>query len=114
MNAGLTPLLERLSKPCFGYWHGNDFLEPWLACGPRWLERVKRPYAARLRHALRRRAVAQKAGGLRHLFTNSRQTATLIAQRMGVAEEAVSVVPPGVAEDFFQPREKRMGGRSAS
>jgi glycosyltransferase involved in cell wall biosynthesis len=104
MNAGLVPLAARLGKPCFGYWHGNDFLEPWLACGPAWLEGIKRPYMARLRHALRRRAVKNDAAALRHLFTNSRQTAALISARMGVPTTKISVVPPGVADAFFQER----------
>lgn len=104
MNAGLAPLAASLAKPCFGYWHGNDFLEPWLACGPAWLEKIRRPYMARLRHALRRRAVKKAAGSLRHLFTNSRQTAALIAERMAVPAAKISVVPPGVADAFFQER----------
>lgn len=107
MNAGLSPLARRLERPCFGYWHGNDFLEPWLACGPGWLEQIRRPYAARLRHALRRRAVAHSAPALRHVFTNSRQTAALIASRIGVPAAGISVVPPGVGDDFFQPHERR-------
>lgn len=102
MNAGLTPLAASLKKPCFGYWHGNDFLEPWLACGPGWLEAIRRPYAARIRHALRAHAVKKAARHLRHLFTNSRQTAALITGRMGVRAEQVTVVPPGVDEAFFQ------------
>lgn len=102
MNAGLAPLAKLLRKPCFGYWHGNDFLEPWLACGPVWLEKIRRPYMARLRHGLRRRAVEKAAGSLRHLFTNSRQTAALIAERMAVPEAKITVVPPGVGEGFFQ------------
>ena len=106
MNAGLTPLAGQLRKPCFGYWHGNDFLEPWLACGPAWLEGLKRPYAARIRHGLRRWAVARNARHLRHLFTNSRQTAALILSRMGMNENDVTVVPPGVGAAFFQPRER--------
>lgn len=110
MNAGLAPLARRLRKPCFGYWHGNDFLEPWLACGPEWLEGIRRPYAGRIRHALRRRAVARSAGALRHIFTNSRQTAALIAERMAVAPAGITVVPPGVGADFFQPREERPQG----
>ncbi len=104
LNAGLTPLATRLSKPCFGYWHGNDFLEPWLACGPTLVEKIRRPYAGRVRHALRRRAVGASVGALRHLFTNSRQTAALIAARFGGAEGRITVVPPGVGEAFFQPR----------
>jgi phosphatidyl-myo-inositol dimannoside synthase len=110
MNAGLAPLAALLGKPCFGYWHGNDFLEPWLACGPAWLEGIRRPYMARLRHALRRRAVKNDAAALRHLFTNSRQTAALIAGRMGVPADKISVVPPGVADAFFQPRGPAAGG----
>lgn len=109
MNAGLAPLAGHLRKPCFGYWHGNDFLEPWLACGPAWLERIRRPYVARLRHGLRRRAVKKAAGNLHHLFTNSRQTAALIADRMAVPAGRISVVPPGVGEGFFQQKPRPTG-----
>lgn len=109
MNAGLTPLAAELQKPCFGYWHGNDFLEPWLACGPSWLEAIRRPYAARIRHPLRRREVARSAPRLRHLFTNSRQTASLITAEMGVPGENISVVPPGVDPDFFQQQARPPG-----
>ena len=55
LNAGLTPLAKSLDKPVYVYMHGNDFLEPWIPCGPPWLERIRRPYAAVIRQSLRRK-----------------------------------------------------------
>ena len=102
MNAGLVPLAHRLERPFFAYFHGNDFTNPWLACGPGLLEAVRRPYASRIRHPLRRRAIAQALPKVRHLFTNSHQTAKLIHQRLGQTSSRVSVVHPGVGDAFFQ------------
>ena len=55
LNGGLAPLAAGLQKPFFCYLHGNDFINPWLACGPRLFEALRRPYLADLRHGLRRR-----------------------------------------------------------
>ncbi|MEO1368686.1 MAG: glycosyltransferase family 4 protein, partial [Acidobacteriota bacterium] len=90
-------------KPFFAYFHGNDFTNPWLACGPRLLEAVKRPYASQIRHPLRRRAMARALPWVVHTLTNSEQTRSLIVERLPIAAEAVSVVHPGVGEVFFQP-----------
>ncbi|MEM8933298.1 MAG: glycosyltransferase, partial [Acidobacteriota bacterium] len=102
LNAGLAPLARHLDAPTFCYLHGNDFTNPWLACGPRWFEALRRPYAARLRHALRRRSIRRQLPVVRHLLTNSHQTAALIRDRLRVGSERISVVHPGVHDDFFQ------------
>lgn len=105
LNGGLVPLAPHLSKPFFCYLHGNDFINPWLPCGPRWLESFRRPYLADLRHGLRRRAILGSLPAVRRLLTNSAQTAALIEQRLDIPQEQVSVVYPGVGEAFFQDRE---------
>ena len=105
LNAGLIPLAGRLTKPFFCYLHGNDFINPWLACGPRWLETFRRPYVAEFRHYLRRRAILAHLHSVRHVLTNSHQTADLIHRRLGLSDDRVSVVFPGVADAFFQPNE---------
>lgn len=109
LNAGLVPLARHLDAPFFCYLHGNDFTNPWLACGPRALEALRRPYAARVRHALRRRAIRRDLGAVAHLFTNSHQTAALVRERLDVAADRVSVVHPGVHDDFFQQCEEPAG-----
>lgn len=105
MNAGLVPLARRLDRPLFAYLHGNDFTNPWLACGPALLEAMRRPYASRIRHPLRRRAIARALPGVRHVFTNSHQTAALIRRRLQQPSERLSVVHPGVGDVFFQDRD---------
>lgn len=104
LNAGLTPLATVLRRPFFSYFHGNDFLNPWLACGPAFFEALRRPYLPELRHFLRRRAIKRGLRSVRHLFANSRQTAGLIARTMKIDRGAITVCPPGVDEDFFQER----------
>jgi phosphatidylinositol alpha-1,6-mannosyltransferase len=81
--------------------HGNDFLKPWLACGPAWLEALRRPHLSRLRHRLRRGALRRNAGALTHAFTNSRNTRNLACAQLGLAQERISVVPPAVDDAFF-------------
>lgn len=105
MNAGLVPLAPHLSRPFFAYFHGNDFTNPWLACGPPALEAIRRPYASKVRHALRRRSIAKALPSVIHTLTNSRQTADLIVDRLPAARQQVSVVHPGVGDVFFQERE---------
>ncbi|MEM6793405.1 MAG: glycosyltransferase family 4 protein [Acidobacteriota bacterium] len=105
MNAGLVPLASRLGKPCFGYFHGNDFTNPWLACGPRWLESFRRPYVTGFRHARRRRRLKAHLPSIARVITNSHQTAELISRRLEVPSASVHVVHPGVDDSFFQPSE---------
>lgn len=102
LNAGLAPLARRLRKPFFCFFAGNDFLNPWLPCGPTWLERIRTPHAASIRVRLRRRAIRRAAPQLRRSLAISRQTADLMVGRLGIPSEDASVVHPGVPEAFFQ------------
>ncbi len=109
LNAGLVPLAQRLDRPFFAYFHGNDFLNPWLACGGDWLERIRRPYCARWRQRLRQAAIRRGLGSVRRIFTNSSQTAAVIVKRLGVERQRIQVAPPGVGEAFFQQQEPAGG-----
>lgn len=105
MNAGLLPLARHLERPLVAYVHGNDFLQPWLACGPRWLEALRRPVAPRLRLPLRRRALAAALPHVAAVLTNSRQTKERFIAALGGPAQQVAVHPPGVDDVFFQPLE---------
>ncbi len=108
VNAGSTPLARLLDKPFFAYFHGNDFLQPWLPCGPRWLEKIQRPYAAALRHSLRRRALKNSVHLLSKIYCNSKNTAALVQSETGVEASRITIRPPGVRDEFFsisRPRE---------
>lgn len=102
LNAGYVPALAALEAPTFAYLHGNDFLNPWIACGPPWFEAVHRPYMASPRHALRRIRIRAHLPRLRRVFVNSRNTAELVARRMALPPQRIAVHPPGVNEVFFQ------------
>jgi len=105
LNAGLLPLLPHLRGRRFVYVHGKDFLTPWISYGPAWLEAMPRPHVRALRKALRRRAlVANRDAPIRYL-TNSRQTAALATERLGVDPARIVVCPPGVDDRFFQTKE---------
>lgn len=101
LNAGLTPLARSLEKPVFCYMHGNDFLDPWIPCGPAWFESIRRPYAAVIRQALRRRALRRSVDHVDKIICNSRQTAQLIESELRVELGDIAVVPPGVENEFF-------------
>ncbi len=107
LNAGLAPLAGKLPGRLALYAHGNDFLRPWIACGPRSIERLRWPYVAPLRHALRRRAIGRALFDCAVLLANSRPTGDrLLAldRRAAGAEPAleVEVVPPGIAASWFE------------
>ncbi len=101
LNAGLVPLAEKVDEPFFAFFMGNDFLSPWIPYGGPW-ERLERPYAARLRFMLRRRAIRRAARSLRGVFTISRRSAELMAAGLGIDHRRIRVHPPGVGEGFFQ------------
>ncbi len=103
LNAGLVPLAPKLESPFFAYFMGNDFLNPWLAYGGSW-ERIRRPYAARLRSALRRAAIRRAIDSAHGLLTISRRSAELIEEHLGVAQRRIHLHPPGVGDAFFQER----------
>ena len=105
LNSGLTPLAGSLRRPFFCYAHGNDFVDPWLPCGPRLLELIRRPYVARIRHGLRRRSIRTNLSSVRQLFVISQSTASLARRHLGVDDERMTIIPPGVADGFFQDHE---------
>ncbi len=103
LNAGLAPLARRLETPCFVFFMGNDFLNPWISYGAGWLERFQRPYVAPLRYHLRRAAVRRAVPALRGLFSISRSTSQLMTQHLAVDPGEIELHPPGVDDAFFQP-----------
>ncbi len=108
LNAGLMPLATQLEKPFYIYLHGNDFLNPWLACGG-WIDLFAKPYCAPLRKQLRRAAIRRHEGSARGLFTNSHGTADAIKRHLGIPGHRIQVVPPGVDSVFFQSKETQRG-----
>lgn len=101
MNAGLMPLGHSLSSPFFTYAHGNDFLQPWIPYGPRWLERIRKPYLPMVRHWLRRRSLKRSTSSSRLVFCNSSNTARLLQTNLGLSSDKMRRCPPGVDEIFF-------------
>ncbi|MGB5342019.1 MAG: glycosyltransferase family 4 protein, partial [Thermoanaerobaculia bacterium] len=101
MNSGLIPIGDSLSLPFFTYAHGNDFLQPWIPCGPRWIETIRRPYAASVRHWLRRRSLRRSIASSRLVFCNSSRTAELLRTNLGLGSDKIRKCPPGVDEVFF-------------
>ena len=110
LNAGLIPLARCLQRPFFAYVHGNDFLRPWIACGPRWFETLRKPYAAAIRHALRRRAIELTSDLPRLVFCNSRRTAKLLEEQARVSHRRIRILPPGVHESFFSVKRTESSG----
>lgn len=107
MDAGLTPMARALAQPCFAYFHGNDFLTPGYGFAGEWSQMLGgRPlvwrFAKPLRRVERHRVMRRSLGTLREIFTNSTSTASLIDARFPGHGRTVTVVPPGVADVFFQ------------
>jgi glycosyltransferase involved in cell wall biosynthesis len=114
LNGGLMPIAPQLHRPSFVYLHGNDFLKPWIGYGSWWMERIRKPYMADIRHAVRRAAMRRTVAVARHLlarhlFTNSARTAELAAESLRITRERFSVCPPGVDDRFFQAHDDRNG-----
>jgi phosphatidyl-myo-inositol dimannoside synthase len=102
LQAGLLPLSSRLGGPSIGYIDVSDFLNPWVPCGHRWVEAIKRPYAARLRHPHRKRRIVRNLQSLRHVCANSSMTGDLFLRQFGLPARSISVLPPGVPSDCFR------------
>ncbi len=114
LNAGFAAAAPYLSRPLVVVAHGNDFLRPWIAF-PSSLESV----AARLPggwraagHLRQNRLERQLRRGLPHckvVVANSRSTREKIVNAYDLEPACVSVVPPGVADDFFTVRQRPTG-----
>jgi glycosyltransferase involved in cell wall biosynthesis len=109
LNAGLVPLAARLREPFFAYFHGNDFLWPWIPYGPVCLESIPGPYMPPLRTLFRRRAINRGLRSAKLVFANSRNTAELISSRYAIEPSRICVCPPGVDDAFFQGSTRRPG-----
>jgi glycosyltransferase involved in cell wall biosynthesis len=110
MDAGLAPLAPLLSRPFFNYFHGNDLLTPGYGYPGEWGEWLKdKPivwrFARRVKRVGRRRLMRRSLPAVREIFTNSRSTARVIERTYPGHGRPVTVIPPGVAEPFFQQRD---------
>ena len=114
-NAGYVPLASHLSAPLVVYVNGNDLLVPWIRRTRPWVDRVETSTLVwrtvkRLRERLRNRDLRRGLGDAAHIIANSRNTASILARRYPGNEDHTSVVPPGVADDYFQPAGPRRPG----
>ena len=107
LNAGYVALAPRLKAPMFAYFHGNDFLNPWVGTThflPRLLR--NRPYVWRYADPcqvfLRRRAIKHGAKSARHIFANSTFTRRLIKDGLSIPSDKITVIHPGVGNAFFR------------
>jgi len=111
MNAGFVPLAPKLCQPFFAYFHGSDFLRPWVGYKRLWLKVVNRvPYlqnqATMLGTSLRQGDIRRGLHGVARLFTNSRFTAELIQQTFPNHGLDIETIPPGVDASYFQQKEE--------
>jgi len=111
LNAGLVPLAPQFAQPFFAYFHGNDFLNPWIRYEKFWLKALRRlPYfqnqADKLETTLCHYDINRGMRHLAGLFTNSSNTARLIQQTFPDQSLNIKVIPPGVDPSFFQKNEE--------
>ena len=107
LNAGYVALAPRLKAPMFAYFHGNDFLNPWVATKSSFAGLLRRlpyfwRYADPCQVFLRRRAITHGAKSARHIFANSKNTKHLIRRIFRISDGFISVIPPGIDPCFFQ------------
>jgi glycosyltransferase involved in cell wall biosynthesis len=106
MNAGYVAIANELKRPVVAYFHGNDFLNPWVVSAPlllRLLSRVPLVRAAftEKKHNYKRAQIAAGMMSTLRVLTNSSNTKTLIHEHYPRTPE-VLVCHPGVEERFFQ------------
>jgi phosphatidylinositol alpha-1,6-mannosyltransferase len=106
MNAGYAAIAHKLSKPVLVYFHGNDFLNPWIVSTPfllKVLSKIPRVgkfwYAKRREYAGEqiRKGITSAAG----ILTNSSNTRELIRRNYPQCVD-IAVCHPGVEDKFFQ------------
>jgi glycosyltransferase involved in cell wall biosynthesis len=111
MNAGYVAIAKILHKPLIAYFHGNDFLNPWVVSTPFLLRLLSRFPVGSMAWSEKRRDYARKkmragvASALK-ILTNSSNTKSLICQRYPHQQDVV-ICPPGVNSMFFQNYAKR-------
>jgi len=102
LNAGLASYSMGLRAPTFAYVHGNDFLRPWMPYPERRTRLAGVIGGEGVVERWRRRQIADGLQAARGIFSNSAFSRDLCAKLYGVPEERFSVIPPGIAPEFFQ------------
>jgi phosphatidyl-myo-inositol dimannoside synthase len=118
MNAGYASIAGELSRPFAAYFHGNDFLAPWVALRSTRMKILRRiPLVRRiLQGAINEDARRSIKRGLLHcraVFTNSNYTKALVRNHFG-EDRAVIVCPPAVKRAFLQSRKGASWGEQRS
>jgi phosphatidyl-myo-inositol dimannoside synthase len=111
-NCALVALAPGLDAPLLAFVNGNDVLNPWLVYQRPWLDslaqqRVLWRFAPALRTALRTRDMRRGLRAAAGLIANSTNTAAILSRVHPGFEDRTVVIPPGVADDFFQEPEPR-------
>ncbi|MGA2427016.1 MAG: glycosyltransferase [Candidatus Acidiferrum sp.] len=106
MNAGYAAIARNLRKPLIVYFHGNDFLNPWIVSTPLPLKLLsKMPWVGQFGYGKRRDYARRRIGlGITSavkILTNSSNTQALIREYYPQYRD-VSLCPPGVEDKFFQ------------
>jgi phosphatidyl-myo-inositol dimannoside synthase len=106
MNAGYVAIANKLKKPVVAYFHGNDFLNPWVVSTPLLLRLFSKVPLVRetfteKKHNYKRAQIAAGMMSTLRILTNSSNTKTLIHEHYPGTPQ-VSVCHPGVEERFFQ------------
>ena len=104
LNAGLAPYGAGLSAPLFAYVHGNDFTRPWLPLPDRPVRLARRICGDSFVQSWRMRQIATGLRSARWMFANSAFSRDLCARLYGLSGERISVVPPGMRDEFFGDR----------
>jgi len=106
MNAGYVAIAKNLRKPLVAYFHGNDFLNPWIVSTPLLMKLLsKMPLAGQFWYG-RRRDYAKRQIGMGitsavRVLTNSSNTQALVRKYYPQYRDVV-LCPPGVEDKFFQ------------
>jgi glycosyltransferase involved in cell wall biosynthesis len=116
-NAGAAPLAEYLSAPLLVYVNGNDLLIPWIGRYRAWFNTVARlPAGWRilpwLRQEVWRRDIRRTLDRVATVAANSRYTITRLREFHAASGDRCVLIPPGVAEHFFQPSAPRTEPRT--
>ncbi len=106
MNAGYAAIAGQLSKPIVAYFHGNDFLNPWVVSTPIAMKVLsKMPLIGQFWYAKRRTFAQRKIGSgmesLAAVLTNSSNTEAILRQNYPQCSH-VFLCTPGVEDKFFQ------------